>query len=295
MRVYIPSSRRKPPPARRGQISEFSWASQSRLGHLIASIDRNKITPGAFVFVTLTYHLGIPTPQAAKLHLDTILKRFERHYGRLAVIWKMEPQKRGAPHFHLLILRESHHNIDDLVTWWAGNWNEIAGRDLPGDLSPLHLQWHLGTLGNGNRPCVEVVKDWDGVGRYAAKYLGKKCYARAGWDWPGRWWGIRRKEELPITIETTDVAEAVAVRCRRLAVKWLRRQPTAKFKVSKPRKPSFIRKLTPAEIEIFRFCEYSVTPYYRHRRRCQGGGKFFMREDTCRRILAWAEGAVKAT
>src|SRR5690606_1419342 len=55
--------------------------------------------------VTLTYPRHWPTdPRSWKKHLDAWRKRMQRAWGRLPAVWKLEPQRRGAPHFHLLVV-----------------------------------------------------------------------------------------------------------------------------------------------------------------------------------------------
>ncbi len=88
----------------RGNISEFSARSRRALLTLVNSINRDVVSVHCVRFVTLTFPGEFPTIKASKRHLDALLKRFERHWGRRAIIWKIEPQGRGAPHFHLLVL-----------------------------------------------------------------------------------------------------------------------------------------------------------------------------------------------
>jgi hypothetical protein len=100
----------------------------------------------------------------------------------------------------------------ELCTWFAHAWHDLAGDD-----DPNHLKWHLGLL--GNRPCVEQVRDWQGVGNYAAKYLGKLSIGDEEWQHPGRFWGQRRADLAPITMVTHDVPQTAAVKLRRVLVK----------------------------------------------------------------------------
>lgn len=204
--VHIPGA---PPPgaARRGIITGFSRASRRRLLHLVRSVDQTAATPRSFVFVTLTYHRNPPTAAGAKRDLEAFIKRFFREYGTLGLIWKIEPQRRGAPHFHLLVYFPGA-DAAAVNVWTANAWHAIAGHG-----SPNHLKFHLGQL--GNRPCVETVNDWAGVGRYAAKYMGKVGDDDVEFPFPGRCWGTRNVDLLPITRVAIDLpprAAAVLVR-----------------------------------------------------------------------------------
>lgn len=107
----------------------------------------------------------------------------------MGAAWKLEPQERGAPHYHLLVW-----NLDtaDLLAWVVENWYEIAGN---GD--PNHKKFHAGEL-QGSRPCVEKVRSWNGVISYASKYLGKVFdVAEWGQKWTGRFWGIWNRQNIP--------------------------------------------------------------------------------------------------
>ena len=172
---------------KRQNIKQFSKQSRQRLMRTIARIRRDADLP---MFVTLTYPNDYPHPAKSKVHLDMFFKRFHRRYPKAGGIWKLEPQERGAPHYHLLIWGVEYL---ELLTWVPQAWFEIAGN---GD--QLHLRWHKGQLGNGNLPCVAKVKSFKGVWAYAAKYLGK-TFEAAGWGkmWTGRFWGVIGRENIP--------------------------------------------------------------------------------------------------
>jgi len=94
-----------PPPAGaglRGRINSFSHKSRRRLMETVASVDRRAVAVP--LFVTLTYPSSFPTDYTVyKKHLDTFLKRLRRAFPNVWAIWRLEFQKRGAPHFHILI------------------------------------------------------------------------------------------------------------------------------------------------------------------------------------------------
>lgn len=171
----------------RGQVKGFSDASRRRLMQTIGGIRRDAELP---LFITLTYPEHFPTPEQAKKHLNTFFKRLDRVFPARGSIWKLEPQERGAPHFHILMWGLS---VADLFDFVPTAWYEIAGG---GD--EKHLSWHCGLLGNGNRHCVQQVQSWRGVWSYAAKYLGK-TFEVSGWSgiWTGRYWGIRHRSFIP--------------------------------------------------------------------------------------------------
>jgi hypothetical protein len=187
---------------------------------LVNSINRQVIAVACVRFVTLTYPRDFPTARASKRHLDALLKRFERHWGRRAVIWKIENQARGAPHFHLLVVMPPGSSLEDEQSWWAHSWSDVVGS---GDV--LHLEWHLGRLGNGNRPCVEAVRDWSTVSNYATKYLCKVTAEQGEtWDRPGRFWGVRRGELLGIVEEVVALVPVEVVKLKRCLRRWYEKQ-----------------------------------------------------------------------
>jgi hypothetical protein len=71
-----------------------------------------------------------------------------------------------------------------------GAWFEIAGG---GD--PKHLTWHAG--GFDNEHCVQQVYSFNGVMRYASKYLGK-TFQVEGWQKVGRYWGTVNRDNVPL-------------------------------------------------------------------------------------------------
>lgn len=171
----------------RGTIKGFSEASRYRLLQTIAKIKRDAPLP---LFLTLTYPGEFPQPSEAKADFNKLMKRMEREFdGKVGLIWKLEPQERGAPHYHNLVWGVSY---GELFPWVAIAWYEIAGGH-----DERHLRWHLG-LYEENEPCVGEVRSWRGVWSYAAKYLGKTFeVAEWGSKWTGRYWGVRWPENVP--------------------------------------------------------------------------------------------------
>lgn len=172
---------------KRGEIKGFTAASRLRLFRTLAKVDRSAGLP---CFVTLTYHNEWPeSPGEWKYQLkDLFLKQLIYELG-IAGVWKLEPQKRLAPHDHLLVWGSDEARLQSIV---PGLWNGIAGYG-----SREHLLWHEGKL--RNRPCVEEVKTWEFVTRYASKYLGKEVE----WEHVGRFWGVFNRAAMPWAEEIT--------------------------------------------------------------------------------------------
>lgn len=186
------------------------------------------------VFVTLTYPEIFPDPKTAKIHLSTLIKRLRRKFGQSCGIYRLEPQKRGAPHFHLLIWGVEY---GDLRAWVPLNWFEIAGG---GD--PKHLLWHLGEAkdkqGRKNQHCVSKITSWRGVMSYASKYMSK--VSDETWAEPGRFWGVFGSDLLPwAEIETAALTNKDAYNLLRLMRRYAKMRGRANRSLSIFCKPDF--------------------------------------------------------
>jgi hypothetical protein len=168
----------------RGEVKGFSNDSRLRLMRLVAGIKRDAKLPA---FVTLTYPNSFPDARSSKKHLDTFFKRFTRAFPGHGSIWKLEPQKRGAPHYHILTWNL---DLDQVKEFIPGAWFDIAGA---GDIK--HLKWHRGEF--ENQHCVQQVYSYNGVMRYASKYLGK-TFEVEGWQSVGRYWGVVGRSNVPL-------------------------------------------------------------------------------------------------
>lgn len=167
----------------RGVVKGFSDASRRRLLYTIRGIKLDADLP---LFITLTYPKSFPNAHTSKKHLDTFFKRFSRAFPGHGSIWKLEPQKRGAPHYHILTWAC---DLEAVSRFVPNAWFDIAGGD---DIN--HLKWHMGML--NNQHCVQQVYNKNGVLRYASKYLGK-TFEVTGWDKVGRYWGIINRNNIP--------------------------------------------------------------------------------------------------
>jgi len=134
------------------------------------------------LFVTLTYPGRYPGNWPIwKRQLDTMAKRLRRKFPAFAAVWKLEPQRRGAPHFHLLVVG---------VPFLATAWLSQAWYDVVGSQDERHL--NAGTN-------VQLARSHRGVVSYAAKYTAKRQELPAEWqDGVGRWWGVCNRKGIGI-------------------------------------------------------------------------------------------------
>lgn len=166
--------------SQRGKVTSWSGRSRARLIKAVEAVDWSKYTP--LVWVGLTYP-GFAIGDAynarkAKRDLRTLFMRWARKWGNPVGAWKLEFQRRGVPHFHLL-LHASTVDMQDMRQWLKVAWWEIVGSgDAKHRLAGVSCDW------------------WDGSKRpvYFAGYTskGSKEYQNRLPDGevPGRWWGL---------------------------------------------------------------------------------------------------------
>lgn len=99
----VPKEKPEPPKRERGDIVGFSKGSRLRLLRKL-----NKINPDntSQVFhITLTYPKRFPADGVThKADLDAFIKRCKRKFSdEIEYLWKLEFQKRGAPHYHMIL------------------------------------------------------------------------------------------------------------------------------------------------------------------------------------------------
>ena len=184
----------------RSTVKDFSGKSRMRLLALVSRIHDWVVVD----LVTLTMPGNWDDsrdPREAAVMFKTWTRRLRRQYPGVRVIWKREWQRRGAPHWHLLILHpgkpEKAGSWSDEVRrrwarvragtrvcpeWVAKSWNDVVS---PGDV--FHLK-------AGTR--TEVPRKRAALVCYMAKELGKSCqdtwsevYAKRHGS-VGRTWGM---------------------------------------------------------------------------------------------------------
>ena len=84
-------------------MATFSKNSRRRLLFTMCKMKRGNVP----LFVTLTYPSVFPDPVndrvVYKKHLEHFFERLERRFPGVAVLWRLQFQKRAAPHFHLFV------------------------------------------------------------------------------------------------------------------------------------------------------------------------------------------------
>jgi hypothetical protein len=116
-----------------------------------------------------------------------------RSFPEASAVWRMEYQKRGSIHFHLLVFN---------LPFW--DWKEILSA------------WKRITHQSLARVDIRLVKSRRGVMSYVSKYIAKVQkrirktflvfvpYLHVGRKWrKGRFWGIHNKKTLPLAQKFT--------------------------------------------------------------------------------------------
>jgi hypothetical protein len=180
----------RPASARRGEVSEFSRGSKSRMMRFL-----NSLVFERFSFVTLTYRYLQENLKDAYRDLRTWYKVMVYDQGPCAIVWKQELQKRGAIHYHLFLLDASegwnYERIRDNWLQTTGQRGDTASRRYGVNVKTFD------TLENGQAGIICA---------YMAKYAAKD-----GKTAQGRAWGCLGRKYARQAEARTEVSEFQAV------------------------------------------------------------------------------------
>jgi hypothetical protein len=154
-----------PEHGKRGIISGFSRSSRRRM---FGKLSRAKWDACPAVFVTLTYHDTWPDAEGQKQQLRAWKARLLRSpWGRLfgGACWRLEWQKRGAPHYHIVVFFTAMPSLTEFRAWCSKAWNAIVA---PGDLAHLRAGTNCRLARNtSGGPLGKLMQ-------YLGKYLAKQ-------------------------------------------------------------------------------------------------------------------------
>lgn len=169
---------------KRGIVKNLSRQSRMRLLEKVAMTD-NRVKP---LFMTLTYPEEFPDPVTAKRkHFKVFIQRMMRNYENMGYLWRMEQQKRGAPHFHVFLWGVP---SEGLVEFCYKAWYEVTG-----EICIDHFLY-------GCR--IEEIRSRNGAMFYVSKYIAKVDDSEFNIEL-GRVWGCGGNIPMgqPETIETS--------------------------------------------------------------------------------------------
>lgn len=171
----------------RGAVEGFSAGSRMRLLRRALSLPwEEAVGPGGIGMVTLTYPGVFSTDgRVVKRQLERLYGRLLRRYGVPKGMWKLEFQRRGAPHFHIFMGLPEDEEV--FLAWLLEAWYEsVASGDERHRREGVDIsRWRWGTLGENRAR----------VGEYFARHGAKgwESYQNElpeGYTSPGRWWGV---------------------------------------------------------------------------------------------------------
>jgi hypothetical protein len=150
-----------------------------------------------YVFLTLTYPDAFPhDPAVWKRHLHEFEKAWARRHGAPRALWVLEFQRRGAPHFHMVLVAPAM-PLPQLRRWYARTWHRIVtscdgdherARGLASTCVPWHYERHLADehckAATGARAAIAYVM------RELGKESQKSLPAFLEDEGAGRWWGV---------------------------------------------------------------------------------------------------------
>lgn len=222
----------------RARCREWSRKSKARMVRTLACLDYTRMVATDELvpaMLTLTYPGDwvkvAPTWEDSKRQLRAFRAALERQYGEQSCVWKLETQRRGAPHYHLFVMvpreRLAHRAYRD---WCRSTWARIVGA------SGVDRQRHERAGVSVDCGRGATMSDPQRIAVYFSKHgsagsSSSKAYqneAPAAWldesnggGGVGRFWGYWRLDKVEVEV-IVDELDALAV--QRTLRGWVRAQ-----------------------------------------------------------------------
>ena len=223
------------PPTPRTAINSWSRKSRANMVRRLCELDYTPLYDGGRLpaMVTLTYPgdwlTVAPTGGYVKRHMKALRKRYQRAWGEdWSAVWKLEFQRRGAPHVHLLCTPPHGHaqtTGQTFAVWLSAAWAAVVNHPDP-EQRRRHERAGTGLdYAEGLR-----ATDPRRVAAYFTKHglMASKEYQHhvpAEWSepgtGPGRFWGVWNLQRATRTVQVTP---ADGIRAGRTARRWARAQ-----------------------------------------------------------------------
>ena len=196
--------------SKRGKVSHFSRKSRRNLLNKILKLEHRD----GYYFVTLTYQENDKAFTEWKKNLNHFYCSLQYHYPKMGFLWKLEFQKRGTPHFHLLLFDPTTPSIKELRSLVKEHWYKIVG------MRSKEFRHH-GTD-------TQVVKNIKQSGFYLAMYQLKD--ANEPMDiLKGRTWGVKGSKNMPFTeFGNLELDEHSYTKFKRVIRKWMDKQKNSR-------------------------------------------------------------------
>lgn len=185
--------------------------------------------------VTLTYpgdwENVAPDGASVKRHMVLWRKRFQREYGEPArYIWKLEFQRRGAPHIHMWMAPpiSPGRSGRTFAQWLSETWARVVDHPDPEQRARHLLAGTAVDVRNGLKAC-----DPKRLAIYFTKHSSPNLHGDKEYQhivpelWqqpgrgPGRFWGVYG---LRKSIAIVEVAQDAYIAARRIVRRWSRSQ-----------------------------------------------------------------------
>ncbi|OBH12341.1 hypothetical protein A9X04_17340 [Mycobacterium sp. E3247] len=267
-------------------ITEWSRKSRSSMCRTFAELDYSPLVESGRVpaMVTLTYpgdwEVVAPDGASVKRHMVLWRKRFQREYGEPArYIWKLEFQRRGAPHIHLWMAPPTSPGRSgrSFAQWLSETWAQVVDHPDPVQKAKHRLAGTAIDVRNGLKACdpkrlaIYFTKhsspNLNGDKEY--QHIVPELWRRPGRG-PGRFWGVYG---LKKAIAVVEVAQDAYLAARRIVRRWSRSQ--AVYGDSASRFPTAVVPRTATRLVPRVDRETGVVAHRRVRRRrklCNRGG-----------------------
>lgn len=178
-------------PAKRGNVEFMSRKSRRRMIDLQSRLD---LTDRRKTFITLTFHYT-HNVSFTKACFKRFLAYLRYHYPSASGMWRLELQKRGTPHYHLIMF--------DLPYWTQ---------------KEMRATWMQCTREDKSGVRVNLLRDAKHAMYYVSKYVakmpdhsGNTLFINAPYQqkttetWHGRVWGVINKACLPMAERHTGI------------------------------------------------------------------------------------------
>lgn len=209
----------EPPTRKANDITTFTKKSRLNMLKKLNKVDFNNGKQP--YFITLTYPGRYPTDSKQyKSDLDVFIKRMKREFGELAYLWRLEAQKRGAPHYHFIIYFEKEFKKEYLKHWVSQNWFEVVQRSwLIKDERHLRAGTNVKSI-NGIRQAM----------CYVSKYMTKD--QDDGLKDQGRYWAASQNWG-DLILESFELSSQQLIQFRRLMRTFLKENPRMSKRVAR--------------------------------------------------------------
>ena len=163
--------------ATRGKITKLSRKSLSKLA-FVAQVTAHRFQS----ILTLTFCKVVKSGRLVKTALKMVLGYLQTIHPGIEWLWWLEFQKRGSPHFHILLSENVSRETHILL---AVKWAELQQLNDKEWLKAYNVTAH--------RNSWEALRSKDGAAGYVTQYAKKKHQKEVpeGYTNVGRFWGIK--------------------------------------------------------------------------------------------------------